>query len=111
MKDVLKVRDLGREEGQAERIAEHEQEHSRDGIADGRRQCRVQLLGEENAQRSHVNDKNQPSRSGVSAIARTPSNRPLRSTATRSEVFSTSLRICELMSTVWCPASERIRSL
>src|SRR2546427_11476081 len=111
VKNILEVRYLGDEQRQAERIAEHEQEHGRDRVADRRRQRRVQLLGEQDAQRSHVSDKNQLSRSGVSAIARTPSNRPSSITATRSEIFSTSLRICELMSTVWRPASERISSL
>src|SRR5947199_309400 len=111
VKDVLEVRYLGDEQRQAERIAQHEQEHGRDRIADRRRQRRVQFLGEEDAQRSHVSDKNQLSRSGVSAIVWTPSNRPSSITATRTEVFSTSLRICELISTVWRPASERISSL
>src|SRR5262249_49695956 len=110
VEDVLQICDLGREQREAERVAQHQEKDGGNGIADRRRQYRVQLLGKENVQRSHVSDRNHASRSGVSAMVRTPSRRPLSSSATRSAVFSTSLRICELMSTVWRPASERISS-
>src|SRR5687768_16916601 len=100
MEDVEQVRDLGGEQGQAEGVAQHQQEDGGDSIGDRRAEGRQHLLAQQDAERAHATDRNQASRSGVSAMARTPSSRPPSRMATRSATRATSGRMWLLTITV-----------